>query len=1239
MTKNKLIIQGAAEHNLKQINVEIPLQKITALIGVSGSGKSSLIYNVIAAESQRKEKIDSGFAQCRDYAIRPKFTNIENLPYCLVIKQRGLQQSHSSTLATITGLHELLRDEFIKQGKIICQCNAEVLPPTITNIVDFLAKNYSTQTIELFAVVAYEKYSDCEKEITLLKQQNITEVIIYSSYNEKEILKKVKSLKPLNANYANTIKIHLGCFSNLVELKKSLETYQIIALDSFQVKINQQSYHFKYDYICPNCHLLYHPITTSLLSFNTTAPTKTSGLCTVCDGQGDIKTLDYKQLIIADKPINTPFLNLEHNGNCYKHTALCDDSFRKFCKENAINSDVSFFALTHENQEKIKHYIEEKLLTKTHIKITKFIKTKVCPTCQGSRLNYKANAVKLYQHSISELLTKTVTELLDFFEDKKLHHPKVLTILHSLITASVAYLSLERSTNTFSGGELQRIKVATQLNSHYKNLLYIIDEPSIGLHAYDNTKFISLIKSLKQQGNTVIISEHNSDYIKNADYFIELGIGGGINGGEIIASGDIDTYSLPQFEIHRKYRPIDLTKAIILENVCCNNIANQNFIIPLNALVVISGVSGSGKSSLIHQVLSPIIKQYLADKSINTTHVSSVKNLDTIKSLVELNQSQIAINSHSIIATYIGCFDKIRALFATIATSFDLSASSFSFNSTQGQCEYCAGLGEKDSIICPSCLGNRYMPQVLEVKYKNLSIAEVLNLTLDEATLIFEEELNVELSILVDLGLGHLTLGRSTPTLSGGEGQRLKLAKSLIESKTKIKAGNFVYILDEPTTGLNYKDINRLFSLFDEILQYNNSIIVIEHNLDIIKHSDYIIDMGLGAGKLGGYNIFSGQYLELLEHETSITAKAFKEKTYLHESVLENTSPLQEKNYATVKSHKDISNCQCIYLKGQAFELERYILANYSLFKDNNFNFFNEKNALFSFAKTIKPIQYYAFNPLVTDFFIYKKIALTDIKTRLLKLSAIGFDKLYLSGEHYSIKKDLKKIILQNPWDFKIITDNIEQAYNYGNGWVSLLLDNEIIELSTRLVSIKHQVIGSANVTTATFNRYLNACKECYGNGLLLYLDDNLVINNKTLSLLDDDFLCKAVANHLKSVMRTEIKPAIKKFKEEGLFDFAKPFNQFTIDEKNMFLHGFIHKKFLKPKGGKNTKADYIVWKGLYFYIQDNISRFEKSLGKAITHSINHSACPFCNGTGFNKELELFFIDNMTVLEKLITTH
>jgi excinuclease UvrABC ATPase subunit len=377
----------------------------------------------------------------------------------------------------------------------------------------------------------------------------------------------------------------------------------------------------------------------------------------------------------------------------------------------------------------------------------------------------------------------------------------------------------------------------------------------------------------------------------------------------------------------------------------------------------------------------------------------------------------------------------------------------------------------------------------------------------------------------------------------------------------------------------------------------------------------------------------------LLKYETSLTAKALQKNIHLREQdffVEENS--LQEKQHPKRKDNKNI-NCQSIYLSGQSFEIERQLLDNYFLFGDSDkCKFFNSKESLFEFVKNIEHIEKYAFNPFVTDLFIYKRIAITDIKIRLLKLAAIDFDKIYISDKIYSIKKDFKKIISFSPWEMRVIANDVEQAYNYGNGWITLISD-ELVEVSTRFVSIKNKIIGSPKITTSTFNRYLNSCKECYGSGLLIHIENNCLIENETASILDDDFLYNSILDNLKSVMRMEIKPAIKKLNEEGLFDFSKKFNLLTTEEKNIFFHGFIHKKFLKRKGNKNTKSDYISWKGLYFYIRDNLSKFDKPLKIAITNSIKNSSCPFCKGTGFSKELEFIFVNrNLTKNETNIST-
>lgn len=1186
-------IHNAYENNLKNISVNIPKNKITSLIGVSGSGKSTLIYDVLANEAKRREKIDSGEANCYDYAIRPKFESIENLPYCITLKQRGLQQSISSTLATITKLHSYIREEFVKYGEIYNNKNKIIKEATPQQIKEFIQTYYPKEKFTYYAIVCFKKKTDGKKELNILNKNNIKEAIFISSLDKQEKLKQISSVKNLNKTLKHTV---LVPFKNL----NSIEEFENIALENFLFKSKNHTFNFSLDYPDLITGEMFQKKSIQLLSFNST--NHLSGKCQDCNGHGEIEDIDLSTLILDDKNLDEDFLNLEDNGKgAYKYVNIRPSSLQKILKKENINLNQTYNNLTPNEQLILNDEIFPKILKhQGKPSISKFIHKVQCPICNGTRLNYKANAVKLYGVSISEILKFTVDKLYNFLENKTLENKEILIILKSIQKSTLGYLSLDRTTSTLSGGELQRLKFAIELNSKYKDLIYILDEPSTGLHPYNNNQMIKLIKNLCDKENTVLISEHNKDYIQSSDHIIELGHGAGEDGGNIIFEGE--NKSFDEIIFMRKKLNINLKDAITLKGVSSNNIINEDFIIPLNCLVAISGISGSGKSSLIHKVLVPTIKQYISDKTFNTNIVKKVGNIDTIQSIVELTQSQIGLNSRSIVATYLGIFDKIRDTYASldIAKEFKFDKSYFSFNSNIGACETCSGTGEVDEIICPNCLGKRYKAEVLDIKNKELNIIELLSLQINKLESIFDDKkLIFAIQTLEKLGLSHISLGRTTPTLSGGEAQRLKLAKILIESFNKIKKGNFLFILDEPTTGLNEKDTSKIYAIFDEILSFNNSIIVIEHNQELIKNSDFIIDIGIGSGKDGGKNLFSGNFNDLLKHKTSLTAKAFNKEFENIEDININQEELSSKIF----TDNNIPNCNKFYLNENHFKIEKNFSETYKVQTDNEYHkYFKNKNDLFSFYKQLKNVTI-SFNPYVTELFKYKTIPISIKKEKIKHLIKLGF----------KVKENDYKI---NEWEYRVSTDNIKKAYTFGNGWVSIQDKNINYELFTRLVSINNKIIGTPTIDEKTFNLYLNSCIYCKGTDSQPAYDINLIIKNNNKSITDEGFFHENIKFSLKSI--------INKFEKEGLFNFTKPFKSLSEEEKNIFLFGFQEYKFLKPKGRPHAITDYFRWQGLYAYVNNDLKKIETS--KNIKLIKEHKDCPFCT-KGFRNEV-LYYYNN-----------
>ena len=1194
-------IVNAYENNLKNISLEIPKYKITSIIGVSGSGKSTLIYKVIANESNRREKIDSGKINCLDYSVRAKFDKIENLPYSITLKQRGIGQAISSTIATVTNLHENLRSEFVKHGEIIGDNGNSIKMPDDISIQDFIKKYHHADELKFFAVVSDDKHTDGKKELQVLKLNNIKSAIFISSFDNKENVKKVLTVKKLNAKYSHTILVQFQNIEDISNFKK-------IAIDSYRITGDKVDYRFNIDFFDISTGKIYQKKSSQLLSFNATS--SLSGKCQDCNGHGLIEKISKDKLFHKNKKLKEDFVNISlTNQGRYKDIILLSKTLEKELNKHNIDLNNTFFELSPYDKSVITNILFPKIFThKKKPSIGKFVNTIKCPLCCGSILNYKANSVKLYGLSIGEFLEKSINDMVTFLSDKKLYRNEILIILKFLQEATLGYLSLDRTTDTLSGGELQRLKFAIELNSQYKGLLYILDEPSTGLHSYNNQQMINLIKKIRDKGNTVLISEHNKEYIKNSDYIVELGYGAGKNGGEIIFRGTNKIFTESNYS--RRRIAIDFKNCLEFKSVNCNNIIDENFVIPLNCLVAISGVSGSGKSSLIHHVIVPTIKQYIADKSINTNLVKEAKNIHKINAIIELTQTQIGINSRSIVATYLNIFDKIREIYFSLDLSkiFGLDKASFSFNSVNGACTSCSGLGEIDELLCPSCLGNRYKPEILDIKYKNLNIIDLLNTPLNELEGIFpDQKLKFTFNILDNLGLSYLTLGRTTPTLSGGEAQRLKLAKILTESYTKLKNGGFLFVLDEPTSGLSHKDVFNIYNILDELLSYNNSVLIIEHDLEIIKNSDYIIDFGIGSGKEGGKNIFSGSFDDLITHKSSLTAKALRDEFKAIKHIDIANTDLTEKIYSNVRT----PNCNHFYFNDNHFQIEKSYVKNCIVSTDSHLHkYFKTKENLFNYLNDfLADKQDYTihFNPYVAELFTYQVVPITLKKEKISHMKKLGFS---VNPKDYNL----------NEWHFKIQTNSLENAYNFGNGWLTIIHNNCTHDFFTRLVSTEKKVIGSPKIEESTFNLYLNSCIYCEGSKTKEAYDINIIIKDFNKSILDKGFF--------KFTYKRSFKRVVNKFRQEGLFDFSQPFFQLTEKEKNIFLFGFKEYKFLKNNGNTSKLSDYNEWKGLYSYIYHSLTQIK--IEKEIRDSQHTEICPFCK-YGFKREIDFYLLDNKSI--------
>ncbi len=917
---DKIIIQGARENNLKNIFLEIPKNQFVVFTGLSGSGKSTLAFDTLYAEGQRRylESLSSYARQFLDKVGKPNVDKIEGLTPAIAIDQKTTSKNPRSTVGTITEIYDYLRLLFARIGEQFCPtCLEPISSMSASDIISQICHLEENSKIIILAPIIKDKKGSFNDKLESLRLKGYVRAFvdgvmvrldeeIHLHKTKKHTIEAVVDRVVINSENSSRI-------ASAIE-KALKESYGELEVEILQDNAPSIRKHYSEHKACFKCKMSFEELEPLSFSFNSP-----KGACESCLGLGTKFSLDISKILDPNTPLNQGAIKVIFGYNRSYYAQM----FEGFCEYNGIDTVLCFNELNKKQQDallygngtEISFYFKNSPLKrpwkgiiqiaydmfKEQKDLSDYMSEKTCSSCEGHRLKASSLSVQVAGLKMADFLTKPIEEVYHFFNDpthfsylneqeKKIAEPILKEILERvffLYDVGLGYLTLGRDARTISGGESQRIRIASQIGSGLTGVLYVLDEPSIGLHEKDTLKLINTLRNLQKKGNTLIVVEHDKETIKHADFVVDIGPKAGRHGGEVVFSGSVkdllqNNHSTALYlngtkKIERPKLELPKEKHFLeIKNVNINNIKNLSVQIPLKQLVCITGVSGSGKSSLILQTLLPTAQTLLnhakKNQSLNGVEIVGLEHLDKV---IYLDQAPIGKTPRSNPATYTGVMDEIRILFAEQkeAKILGYSASRFSFNVKGGRCEKCQGDGDikiemhflPDVLVqCDSCKGAKYNPQTLEIKVKGKSIADVLNMSVEEAYEFFAKfpKIAVKLKTLIDVGLGYITLGQNATTLSGGEAQRIKLAKELSKKDT----GKTLYILDEPTTGLHFEDVNHLLQVLHSLVALGNSMIVIEHNLDIIKNADYIIDMGPDGGDKGGKIIASGTPLEVAKN-------------------------------------------------------------------------------------------------------------------------------------------------------------------------------------------------------------------------------------------------------------------------------------------------------------------------------------------------------------------------------------
>ena len=936
--QNSIIIKGAKEHNLKDINIEIPRDKLVVITGLSGSGKSSLAFDTLYAEGQRRyvESLSSYARQFLGLMEKPDVESIEGLSPAISIDQKTTSRNPRSTVGTVTEIYDYIRLLYARIGVPYCpNCGKKIEKQTIDQIIDSVMSLEEGTRIQVLAPVVRGKKGEYTKLLQDFQKEGFVRVRVdgevYELTDDIEIDRKKKHNIELVVDRL-VVKEEIR-----TRLTESVETALKYANNLVVIDIpGDKEILYSQNYACPDCNISIEELTPRMFSFN-----NPFGACPTCTGIGYLMKMD-EDLIVPDKN-KTLYDGIKDFGasTMKKGDTMAKMYFESIAKHYGVEiKDVPIKKLPRWFLEKILYGTGDEAIDFEYTsyagtrKFTSpfegvlptldrrynetksqgmrdfyemYMSESACQTCHGARLKKESLSVKVGDKNINELTDMSIDKIKDFLNSLQLNNKDKMIAdqilkelnkrLQFLLDVGLEYLTLSRSAGSLSGGEAQRIRLATQIGSGLTGVLYILDEPSIGLHQRDNEKLLATLRKLRDLGNTVLVVEHDEDTMYAADQIIDIGPGAGVHGGKVIAQGTAEEIKLVPESITGQYlsgkkqilvpkkRRKSNGKAIEVKGATEHNLKNINVKFPLGQFICVTGVSGSGKSTLVNEILYKTVAKEIYGSNEKPGKCKEIKGLENVDKIINIDQSPIGRTPRSNPATYTGVFDVIRDIFAATqeAKMRGYDKGRFSFNVAGGRCEACSGDGVLKIemhflpdiyVPCEVCKGKRYNRETLEVKYKGKTISDVLDMTVEEALKFFENipKIKSKIQTLYDVGLGYIKLGQPSTTLSGGEAQRVKLATELSKKAT----GKTLYILDEPTTGLHIADVHKLIDILQRLVDTGNSIIVIEHNLDLIKTADYIIDLGPEGGEKGGQIIAVGTPEQITRNDQSYTGKFLK---------------------------------------------------------------------------------------------------------------------------------------------------------------------------------------------------------------------------------------------------------------------------------------------------------------------------------------------------------------------------